>query len=59
MRLLSLLADRLRAALDGAVRCVVAVDTQVQQVRCLAAGAHATLLKGWLDEAALRQAIAA
>ena len=46
-------------ALDGAVRCVVAVDTQVQQVRCLAAGAHATLLKGWLDEAALRRAIAA
>jgi len=40
------------------VRCVVAVDTQIQQSRCHAAGAHATLLKGCLDEKLLRQALA-
>jgi len=40
------------------VRCIVAVDTQLQQSRYLAAGAHATLLKGCLDEASLQQAVA-
>ncbi len=40
-----------------AVRCVVAVDTQSQQACCLAAGAHATLLKGCLDETLLQQAV--
>lgn len=40
-----------------AVRCVVAVDTQRQQSRYLAAGADAALLKGCLDEAALRRAV--
>jgi len=42
----------------AAVRCVVAVDTQLQQTRYLAAGAHATLLKGCLDEASLQGAVA-
>lgn len=42
----------------AAVRCVVAVDTQLQQTRYLAAGAHATLLKGCLDEASLQKAVA-
>lgn len=42
----------------AAVRCVVAVDTQFQQTRYLAAGAHATLLKGCLNEASLQQAVA-
>ncbi|HQY91319.1 MAG: hypothetical protein WAU00_12415 [Caldilinea sp.] len=41
-----------------AARCVVAVDTQLQQARCRAAGAHATLLKGCLDDALLRRAVA-
>lgn len=41
-----------------AVRCVVAVDTQLQQSRYLAAGAHATLLKGCLDAASLQAAVA-
>lgn len=40
------------------MRCVVAVDTQLQQSRYLAAGADATLLKGCLDEASLQQAVA-
>lgn len=42
----------------AAVRCVVAVDTQLQQSRYLAAGAHATLLKGCLDAASLQAAVA-
>ncbi len=41
------------------VRCVVAVDMQHQQASSLAAGAHATLLKGCLDEAVLQEAMAA
>lgn len=40
------------------VRCIAAVDTQAQQGQVEAAGAHATLLKGCLDEALLRAAIA-
>ncbi|HHY54946.1 MAG TPA: hypothetical protein GYA08_05870 [Chloroflexi bacterium] len=39
------------------VRCIVAVDTQLQQSRYLAAGADATLLKGCLDEVSLQQAV--
>lgn len=45
-------------ATHATVRCVVAVDTQLQQNRYLAAGADATLLKGCLDEASLQQAVA-
>lgn len=36
------------------VRTVVAVDTQLQQPHYLAAGAHATLQKGRLNDALLR-----
>ncbi len=41
------------------VRSVVAVDMQHQQASSLAAGANATLLKGCLDEALLKEALAA
>lgn len=41
-----------------AVRCVVAVDTRAQKAHCIAAGAYMTLLKGWLDERVLQQAVA-
>lgn len=40
------------------VHCIVAVDTQQQQMRCIAAGA-ATLLKGCLDETSLLEAMLA
>ena len=46
-------------ATHPAAGCVIAVDTQVQQARYVAAGARATLLKGCLDETQLRSAISA
>lgn len=41
-----------------AVRSIVAVDAQYQEDKFRAIGVHATLLKGCLDEALLRAAIA-